>query len=33
MFGQLHEGLMSGPNQFWVDLVIVNCFNCSLDIW
>jgi hypothetical protein len=33
MLSQFHERLMTAPKQFWVDLVIVMCFNCSLTVW
>jgi hypothetical protein len=33
MFGQLYEGFMADPDQFWGDLVFVKCFNCSLTVW
>jgi hypothetical protein len=32
VFGQLYEGLMAVPDQFWGDLVFAKCFNCSLTL-
>jgi hypothetical protein len=32
MFGQLYEGLVAVPNQFWGDLVYAKYFNFSLSI-
>jgi hypothetical protein len=33
LFGQLHEGLMAVPDQFWGDTLVAKSFNCSLTIW
>jgi hypothetical protein len=33
MSGQLCEGLVAVPDQFWGDLMFAKRFNCSLTVW